>query len=107
MSRIIGSFEKYRNFAGSIEMTSAGNLKGVVEGSSPPYEYFATNIEDLENAFHSAVDEYMLNSLFYRNIKCSKELIESCSLNCENCICKNCNDRFICKDGSNPTGCKN
>lgn len=105
MSRVIGDFKKYRGFGGSIEITDAGNLKGVVCGSKPAYEYFATNIECLEDAFHKAVDDYMLNSLFYRDIKCSSDLLKSCSLNCEECICRECEERTHCKDGNNSFGC--
>lgn len=105
MSRIIGNFNKYRNFGGTIEITDAGNLKGVIEGSIPPYEYFATNIESLEEGFHQAVDEYMLNSLFYKDIKCSSDLIKFCKLNCEGCICRDCEEKENCTEGNNPFGC--
>lgn len=105
MNRKIGDFCKYKSFVGTIEISDVGNLTGVVVGSVPPYEYFAKNIESLEIAFHQSVDEYMLNSLYYKDIKCSSNLISSCSLNCESCICRDCDERETCIDANNPCGC--
>lgn len=40
-----------------------------------------------------------------REVDCSSELRWNCNMNCEHCICKDCDKRFNC-DGGNPVmGC--
>lgn len=37
--------------------------------------------------------------------KCSTELKSKCSMNCERCVCRDCNKRFACDGGSPFFGC--
>lgn len=55
----IGKFNAYKGFVGTIEMTD-GEYHGRLLDISDFVNYIADSLEELEEEYHKAVDEYLV-----------------------------------------------
>lgn len=55
----IGKFKEYKGFVGSIEITD-GKQHGIILDIDDFVNYTANSLEELEEEFHKAVDDYLI-----------------------------------------------
>lgn len=55
----IGKFNEYKGFIGSIELTE-GKHHGILLNTNDFVNYTADSLEELEEEFHKAVDDYLI-----------------------------------------------
>ena len=55
----IGKFKEYKGFVGSIEITD-GKHHGILLDIKDFVNYTADSLEELEEEFHKAVDDYLI-----------------------------------------------
>lgn len=112
---LIGHFSEYRGFTGSIEIINPKQYKSVIEHNNTvvmennkPLECISIPkndaIYDLYETFKKTIDDYI--SRHENDSTCNKELKNNCSLNCKECICKDCDKNTFCNGGNPATGCE-